>query len=453
MKILLKLLVGTFVIMFAMYGCDLYEWSDFREFKRHGNDFIKSYGSSTVLKWDEALSMAVDGNLTVPVESRIYAMVTLAVHDALNNVIPKYETYALDNGDFDAKLITRKNISSIADAAVSQSAHDVLVSLVPGSVVRADSLLDVILSGIEESEYKNAGIQIGHDAAQAVLTARQNDVMPGFDSYAQGTEPGQYQSTIPFKFPNLPVWPANAVYGQNWGETEPFGILSGDQFRSELPHDINSPQYTEDYNEVMTLGSNTSLLRTAEQTEMGIFLTDNMPGTWNRVARIIVKKEKLNGWESARLLALLHMTEADALIAAFDGAFFYNFWRPVTAINEGDNDENDDTAGDPAWTPLTSARPTPPLPAYPSGYAAAGVAGAETLKMFFKTDRKSFTIGSYSLPGAERSYSSFSQLADEMGVSRIYAGHNFRNDNTAGNILGKKVAKFVYENNLRENKY
>src|SRR5690606_1744808 len=179
-----------------------------------------------------------------------------------------------DNGDFDAKLITRKNISSIADAAVSQSAHDVLVSLVPGSVVRADSLLDVILSGIEESEYKNAGIQIGHDAAQAVLTARQNDVMPGFDSYAQGTEPGQYQSTIPFKFPNLPVWPANAVYGQNWGETEPFGILSGDQFRSEPPHDINSPQYTEDYNEVMTLGSNTSLLRTAEQTEMGIFLTD-----------------------------------------------------------------------------------------------------------------------------------------------------------------------------------
>ncbi|MDP2889597.1 MAG: vanadium-dependent haloperoxidase [Bacteroidota bacterium] len=452
MKKKLTLYGSTLIVLFAMYACDkkeLDQITDFGELKRANNGMIKSYNNATVLKWDEALSMAIDNKMPAPAESRIYAMVTLAMHDALNNVVPKYETYALDNSWNDGKEVSKKTIYSVADAAVAQAAHDVLVALYPNSKQNADDLLASGLSEIEDTELKDSGIQIGKDAAQAILAKRQNDVLPKFETYPQGTEPGQYRSTMPFKFAT-PAWPANAVYAPSWGDTDPFGILSGDQFRPEPPYDINSPEYTADYNEVKSFGSNASTIRTQDQTNMGVFLTDNMPSMMNRVARVMAVQENLNGWETARLLALIQMTAADALISTFDGIYYYSFWRPITAIQEGDNDGNNDTARDAAWVPLQSARATPPLPSYPSSYAAAGSAGAEVFKMYFGKDDISFTVGSYSLPNTERSYASFSQLAEEMAVSRIYAGHSFRNDNVQGEKMGRELARFVYDNNLSE---
>jgi hypothetical protein len=101
---------------------------------------IKSYDSEIVLKWDEALGSAVDNKMAQSPQARIYAMLTLAMHDALNNVIPQYETYALPYNYLNAKDISKENLSQIADAAVSQSAHDVLVALFPPSLVSADNL-------------------------------------------------------------------------------------------------------------------------------------------------------------------------------------------------------------------------------------------------------------------------------------------------------------------------
>jgi hypothetical protein len=455
MKKSFKLLGSTLIVLFAMYSCEKNEMDtnvNAVELKRANNGMIKSYDNTMVLKWNEALSLAIDNKMPAPAESRIYAMVTLAMHDALNNVVPKYETYALDNSWNDGKEVSKKTIYQVADAAVAQAAHDVLVTLYPLSKTNADGLLTTCLGEIEDSELKEKGIQIGKDAAQAILAKRQNDVLPTFQSYPQGTEPGEYKSTIPFKFanPNPPFWPANSVYAPKWGETEPFGILSGDQFRPQPPYALNSPEYTADYNEVKSIGSNTSAVRTPDQTAMGLFFTENMPSMMNKVARIMAVHEDLDGWETARLFALSQMTVADALICTFDGIYFYKFWRPVTAIQEGELDGNDDTAGDAGWSPVTSARPTPPLPTYPSSYASAGSAGAEVFKMYFKKDSYSFTIGSYTLPGTERSFTSFSQFAMEMAVSRIYAGHNFRNDNIVGEKMGKEVAKFVIENNLRK---
>ncbi len=293
------------------------------------------------------------------------------------------------------------------------------------------------------------GIQIGKDAAQAMLIKRQNDVLPTFETYPQGTQPGEYRSYPPFTNAT-PAWPENAAYGPSWGDTEPFGILSGDQFRPAPPYKINSPEYTADYNEVKTVGSNSSTIRTQEQTNKVVFFTENMPSMMNRVAKAMIINEELDGFEAARLLALTHMTTADAIICTFDADFYYNFWRPVTAIHEGDNDGNADTAGDPVWAAVTAARATPPVPSYPSGYSAAGKAGADLFKMFFGTDEMSFTVGSYTMPGAERSYTKFSDLANDMGISRIYGGHNFRNDHLAGVKMGSEIAKFVYANNLRK---
>ena len=144
------------------------------------------------------------------------------------------------------------------------------------------------------------------------------------------------------------------------------------------------------------------------------------------------------------------MTVADAMICTFDADFYYNFWRPVTAIKEGDNDGNADTEGDPAWAAVTAARATPPVPSYPSGYSVAGTAGTDIFKMFVGTDEMPFTVSSYTSPGTERSYTRFSDFATDMGISRIYGGHNFRNDHLAGEKMGREVANYVFKNNLRE---
>jgi hypothetical protein len=453
MKTNLKFFGSFLAICFAMIACEKKDQNPLTDslfLKSANNGMIKSYENAIVLKWDEALSLAVDNMMPPPVESRIYAMVTLAMHDALNNVVPRYETYALDNKLVDAKDVSKKNIHSIADAAVAQAAHDVLVALAPGSAENANSLLTECLAQIEESDFKARGIQTGKDAALSVLTDRQDDPPLVFATYPQGTVPGQYRSTMPYAAANPPVWPENSAYAPDFGAFRPFGIKTSDQFRARPPYSLDSPEYAADYDEVKRLGGLTSTERTEEMEGIGVFYLDNVSNLLNRVARTMAVKEKLDGWETARLLALIQMTQFDALLSSFEGKYYYNRWRPITAIRSGDNDLNGETTGDPAWSIFQAARATPPTPTYPSAHAETSGAGAEIFKLFFKSDTKWFTIGSYSLPDAERSYGSFSQFASECAESRIYIGYHFRNDIVQGEIKGRELAKYVFENKLRE---
>jgi hypothetical protein len=414
------------------------------------DSMIKLYDNTVVLKWDEALSLAVDNKMPPASESRIYAMVTLSMHDALNNVVPRYETYALDNSGVNAKDVSNENIHLIADAAVAQAAHDVLVVLAPVSSASADSLLTDCLARIEESEFKARGIQTGKDAALSVLADRQNDPPLTFATYPQSTETGKYRSTMPYAAANPPVWPENSAYAPDMGAFRPFGIETSDQFRARPPYSLDSPEYKVDYDEVKSFGGNNSTERTQEQADMGLFFLDNVSNSLNRVARTMSVQEGLNGWATARLLALIEMTQFDALLSSFEGKYHYNRWRPITAIQSGDDDSNANTTGDPAWSILQAARATPPTPTYPSTHAETSGAGAEIFKLFFNKDNKSFTIGSYSLPAAERSFTSFSQFASDCSVSRIYIGYHFRDDIFQGESNGRELAKYVFANNLRE---
>jgi len=452
MKTNLKLIGSALALCLALIACEKNDrdlMPEFDALKNANNGMIKSYDNSVVLKWNEALSQAIDNKMPPASEARIYAMVTLAVHDALNNVVPKYETYALDNSGVDAKGISKKNIQSISHAAVAQAAHDAMVALVPASAANAGSLLTASLAEIKESELKARGIQIGKAAALAVLTDRQNDPPLRFQTYQQGTEPGEYRSTAPYDVAS-PVWPVNSAYAPDMGAFRPFGIETSHQFRAIPPYSLDSPEYADDYNEVKNLGGNTSTERTQEQADLGIFFLSNVSNIMNNVARILAVQEGLDGWETARLLALTHIAQFDAHLSSFEGKYLYNRWRPVTAIRLGGNDGNDDTAGDPLWTNLQAARATPPTPTYPSTHAEMGGAGAELFKLFFKKDINQFTIGSIYLPGAERSFTSFSQLTSEISLSRIFIGYHFRNDVVQGDKMGRELAKYVFANNLRK---
>ncbi|MBB6609502.1 hypothetical protein H7F15_00490 [Pontibacter sp. Tf4] len=258
------------------------------------NGMINSYSSEVVLQWNELLSRSIDNRMPQPAEVKIYAMVTLAIHDALNNVVPKYKTYALSNLDVDVSGITKKNIHAVADAAVSQAARDMIVSLFPQATSAADALLDTILSGTEDEAMEARGADIGSRAAAAVLAKRAADFPITFASSTLGTAPGEYKANYePWvsRFPML----QNPVFAPNLGSLTPFGIESGDQFRNEAPYPLNSAEYIADYNEVKALGCTDCPLRTAEQTQIGAFWVENTSSSMNRLARALIVQRKLDG--------------------------------------------------------------------------------------------------------------------------------------------------------------
>jgi hypothetical protein len=267
-----------------------------------------------------------------------------------------------------------------------------MAQLFPASTAAADERLNEVLASIEDSELKSRGIKIGKDAAAAVLAKRANDFPLRFETYIGGTAPGEYQvNYMPFMVANPPVWPANAAFAPNMGQLTPFGIRSGDQFRDEAPHPLNSSEYLADYNEVKSLGCNACPLRTEEQTEIGAFWIESNASSMNRMARTLIEERKLDGWEAARLIGLVEMAVIDAYIASFEGKAYYKLWRPVSAIRAGDFDGVDATVGDVTWT---SSFFTPPTAEFPSTHAYTGAAAAAVFKSYFNSDHINMNVTS-----------------------------------------------------------
>jgi hypothetical protein len=181
---------------------------------------------------------------------------------------------------------------------------------------------------------------------------------------------------------------------------------------------------------------------------MAYFFADNAFLYWNRALQSIAGTYLDNMGDSARLFALANMAMADAAITAWDSKRDFNFWRPITAIREGDNDLNPLTVGDPTWLPLI---PTPAYPEYSSG--ANNLSGATTrmLHHFFGTDRVTFSLTSNTPQAIQktRMYSRFSDAADDVVSARIYEGIHFRTADLVGRKQGEHVANWAFENFLK----
>ncbi len=393
-----------------------------------------TYSADMVLQWNLATTTVIDKNgFPPPQESRIYAMINTAVHDALNNIVARYSTYALN-----ATPLPDAN----PDAAVAQAAHDITVALLPSASTYLDSLLKVSLNTIVDGQSKEDGISVGEAAAKAMLEKRSSDGASSAQvPYVQGSLPDQYRFTPPFDAaPGFAIVP-------DWGRVKTFGLTSSSQFRPDSPYAVTSAPYTADYNEVKTVGCMKCAARSADQTQFGLFWLENVPFSWNRITRTLCTQQKLDGWKTAQLLSLIHIAMADANIASFEGKYYYNFWRPLTAIRLGDSDGNESTAGDPNWNLL--APPTPPAPDYPSNHATNAGAVSELLKQYFNTDQLSFSTTSSSLPGITRNYTSLSQAAMEVAESRIYVGYHFRHSVEKGLEEGMQIGDFIFAHSLQ----
>lgn len=379
----------------------------------HNSD--KRRGAVTV--WNTFASNLVAANLPPGPQTYTLAVTQIAVHDALNAIDRRYESYA---------FVGSAPRASMA-AAVAAAAHDTLVRLAPNAAASVDAEYDAALSSVPDGTRKDAGIATGQAAAAAILARRSSDDLAAAITkpYTPGpASPGVYQPTPPLDF----------VILAGWSELAPFALNSAGQFRSPAPPSVNSRRYLIDYSEVKRVGSRSSTTRTARQTETAQFWYDVAAKEWNLAAQKGLADRSGDEWRAARTLAVLNISLADAVIATFDTKFHYNYWRPITAIRGGENDGNPATHGDDKWESLCV---TPPFPEYSSTHAAAGAAASRALALALG-DRHTFTVTNPT--GASRKYKRFSSAAYEEGISRIYCGIHFRTAMNMGFVTGGLIA-------------
>jgi hypothetical protein len=221
--------------------------------------------------------------------------------------------------------------------------------------------------------------------------------------------------------------------------------------RTDGPNPLTSVAYAEDFNEIKELGSLTSITRTPDQTDAAIFWQENAFALWNRIFRALVASQQLDIVDSARLFAMENLAGADAMIGCWNDKYYWQFWRPITAIREADTDGNPATEADPTWLPLfDQATPvcnppllvTPPFPDHPSGHSSSSSALVHTLQNFFGTDRIGFSAFS-NKSCTTRSFDRFSDALKEILDARVYAGIHFRTADMQGAVLGRKVAHYL----------
>jgi len=223
---------------------------------------------------------------------------------------------------------------------------------------------------------------------------------------------------------------------------------SNSQFRVDPPPELTSETWTTDYNEVKTVGSLISTTRTPAQTEIGYFWADSGPVLWQNALRYISLNYLNDVGDSARMYALAEAALADAQIACWESKYFYNFWRPITAIRLGDQDGNPGTDADTDWQPLIN---TPNFPEYPSGHASTSGAVAHVLRLFFGRDALRFHMTTTN-PNAQQkthTFLSFSQAEQDVLNARVYVGIHYRNTDNVSRIQGHKVADWTFEHFFR----
>jgi hypothetical protein len=405
-------------------------------------------GLEVIAANERVFTIAILGGQNGLVQSRTLSMVHAAIHDALNTIDPRYERYALDGESVP---------DASAQAAIAAAVHDVLAGVIPAfgnaaqqAAARAATDADYAasLALLSDGPSKTDGMTVGRAAAAAVLSLRSDDAVTSANiPYTVLPGPGVWQPT---PNPDPPSPPAAGLLPPilpGWGNVTPFAFRNGAQFRPDPPPVLDSAQYATDYNEVKTIGEQFSSTRTAEQSEIAQFWYEGAQAGWNRIARVVATQHGLDLWEQARLMALLNFAVADGYIAGWNAKYFYNFWRPVTAIRAGDTDGNPDTIADLAWNTYLN---TPAIPDYPSTHSVLGGAASEVLARFFGDDNVAFvTTSGAPFAGITRQFSSFSQAAAENADSRVYAGIHFRTACQEGLRLGSKIGKFAFGHYLK----
>jgi PAP2 superfamily len=391
-----------------------------------------------IAAWNEIAEKAVKtAGAPPPVAALDFAIVHLAIYDAVESIDSRYEPY---------HAVVPGAIGSMK-AAAAKAGHDVLVGLFPAQKLTLDADYATFLAGNGLDPF-DPGVVVGAQAAAAILALRSNDgrFPPNPPPFLGSAAIGQWSPT-PSLLPGPP--PSFAAGLTPWvAAVMPFTMNSNSQFRADRPPELTSETWTTDYNEVKTVGSLISTTRTPSQTEMGYFWADSGPVLWQNALRYISRNYLNDIGDSARMYALAEAALADAQIACWESKYFYNFWRPITAIRLGDQDGNSDTELDTDWEPLIN---TPNFPEYPSGHASTSGAISHVLRLFFGSDELNFQMSTTNPKALQKTryFTRFSQAENEVINARVYVGIHYRNTDRVSRAQGLRVANWVFKNYFR----
>ena len=382
-----------------------------------------------IAHWDAVAMEAAMAPGNGPAEQyTIFAYLGIAVYDSVVAIEGGYAPFLVDEEAPDG---------ASAEAAVAGAARKVLLHYIPAQSAIIENGYLTALAMIPDGPGKQSGLAFGESVAEQVIGARASD---GFKAPAEypvpdPAEPGEWIPSGP-----KPI----GVYS---GKMTPFVLKSADQFRPAGAPALDSKQWAKEYNEVRVLGSADSAVRTPEQTLAAKFWAEHPVAQSHASYRQFVTERELGLGDASRFMAMVTVTQADAFIACFDAKYHYAFWRPATAIQNGDNDGNPATPGDPAWKQLLGGIPN--HPEYPSAHSCLTPAAAEVISRFVKSEHIDFTIPSLTGLG-DRHYAKAKDLRTEVAEARIWGGIHFRSAVEDGSKIGMKTAHEVLSKHFKK---
>ena len=378
--------------------------------------------ADVITDWNEKAIAYVTGKMPPAAAQRVMAITHVAMFDAVNSIERRYRPYLV-------QLPTAATASK--EAAAAAAAGVVLATLNPQADGEFRGAMAAYLAAIPNSEAKVQGIALGEAVAAKVLQARASDGADAPDSYRPKTKAGVYVPT--------PV-----MISTTWPNLKPFALTSPSQFRPEPPIPLTGEEWAKDYNEIKALGARNSTSRSARQTEDARFWLITGPQAGDPIVRQIVIAKKMSLVDSARFMALTAVAGADAYVAVMDAKYHYEFWRPVTAIRNGDIDDNPLTERDATWQPVGD---TPMHPEYPCAHCIVSNAMATTIEVLLGTPEiPEVSMTSTTAPGATHRYTSVRALADEIALARIWAGFHYRFSTRVGQRMGRSIGEYVANN-------
>ena len=386
---------------------------------------LSAGAQNVVVQWDAIASTAIITNAKeASVASGVWlAYVHLAVFDAVNAIDHHFQPYL---------FTTDPPAGTNRDAAAVAAAHRILVTYFPAQQAALDAQYTTSIGAISDTPANvSAGAAVGESSAQALITARASDGLLASVPYNPPVGPGFWQPTPPAFGPPLTPW---------LGQMVPFTMTSAAQFfPDEGPDALDSQEWIDDYNQVMTLGALNSTMRTPEQTEIGLFWTEHTGRQYARAFRNLATQRGLSTPDTARLMAMLWAGYADAGIGCWNAKFSFSFWRPVTAIRAGGG--NPALVADSTWLPLTN---TPSHPEYPAAHGCVTGAISTILAGYFGTPNLTFSVDS-TVTNTTHTFSSTIDLMHQVEMARVYAGFHYHHSVVQGRVLGIKVGRRLLE--------
>ncbi|MEW5754704.1 MAG: vanadium-dependent haloperoxidase [Pseudomonadota bacterium] len=372
--------------------------------------------ADVVTDWNiTAGKIIVDAKLGTPPANRVLAIVQTAVYEAANAITKRYPA---------SNLQLEAAPGASVEAAIAAANHAALVKLVPPQQAAVDTAFHTALTKIAEGPAKTAGLAVGEKAAEVILVMHADDGAAAGETYRPLTSAGVY---VPTAIPVATQWP----------QRKPWLMSNPAQFRPALPPQLTSEVWARDYNEIKAVGGKISTRRTAEQTEIARFWEATLPPIYYGVVRSVATMPGREITQNARLFAAVGQAIDDALIAVFDAKYHYQFWRPITAIRNGDIDGNDATEREPAWTPFID---TPMHPEYPCAHCiVAAAVGMVLQEEIGAGPMPVLTTTSDTANGKARSWTKIDDFVREVSEARIYDGVHYRTSTEIGVAMGKKI--------------